>query len=90
MTRPTDCKINRYNITVAKQRNEPKSHNTSISSDGILFMSSEKPKGYKVSVCLTKIDAPYLCSALKYLKYSLKEKEKKIIKNVRENIMKTI
>ena len=53
-------------------------------------MSSEKPKGYKVSVCLTKIDVPYLSSALKYLKYYLKEKEKKIIKNVRENIMKTI
>ena len=53
-------------------------------------MSSEKPKGYKVSVCLTKIDVPYLCSTLKYLKYSLKEKEKKVIKNVRENIMKTI
>ena len=53
-------------------------------------MSSEKPKGYKVSVCLIKVDVPYLCSTMKYLKYYVKEKEKKIIKNVRENVMKTI
>ena len=53
-------------------------------------MRSGKPKGFKVSVRLIKTDIPYLCSMLKYLKYYLKEKEKKIIKNVGENVMKTI
>ena len=49
---------------VAKYWTASKSHNVSLSSDGLLsvVMILENPKGYKASAWLAKTVIPYVCN----------------------------
>ena len=66
---------NWYGRTVAKKWNTSKSHNVSLSSDGLSFvvMISGNSKGYKASAWLAKTVIPYVCN--KVVQKQLTEKE---------------